>query len=49
MLIMNQMKINYGIYNTQQDTGQADMLLESLDKEMMQEMNLEFPMVLEAY
>ena len=46
---MNQMKISYGIYHTQQDTGQAVMLLESLDKEMMQEMNLEFLMVLEAY
>ena len=46
---MNQMKINYGIYHIQRAIGQADMLLESLDKEMMQEMNLEFPMVLEAY
>mgnify|MGYP005743804645 FL=1 len=46
---MNQMKINYGIYHIQRAIGQADMLLESLDKEMMQGMNLEFPMVLEAY
>ena len=49
MLIMNQMKINFGIYLIQLDLEPEAMLWVFLDKEMMQEMKMEFLMVLDQF